>query len=283
MEHKFSLLKISDIGKMEGIQEIENINSDYSITSWLIQIRHKKISELSNFDLSRFLRQELFLKYICYEVISRLKTNPFQGHMREGELLELLSRLNKEFWEENPSLQREIILLLDIIFEKHLPFIKEDDWFDDGDIRYIFHSLYKLTSKLQILYKYADAFIQTELELRALDYFGKQLIKEVRDNARREINSKFNNILKENNELSKGIQTLNKEQIQMLRSFIMTAVDTLLYQLLFTLDQNPEIKINVDIDGQEVKDIGNNVGTNGLYSNLFGPKGWIARYSSEKE
>lgn len=76
-----------------AIPEIKNIDmkaqkKECSLDEWYINILEKRQSELSILDISRMLRQDVFVDIPI--AFKRLLQNPFEGEMYDGQLLELL-------------------------------------------------------------------------------------------------------------------------------------------------------------------------------------------------
>lgn len=111
----YSKLTIKDIEIIEGITE-PILNSDSSLSLWYKQIRNKTIHNLTDGDIARLLRQEIFIAYIIDEVIKRLNNNPLIGELYEGEVLEMLSRLPADKFLK--PIKEKIIRLIKNIKEK---------------------------------------------------------------------------------------------------------------------------------------------------------------------
>lgn len=111
-------LKIMDIEKEFGIiyQKVET----FGLTLWYDKVRKKRINELSNGDIARLIRQNLYLSYIVPEAIKRLYIEPTIGEQYSGEVLESFTKINVEFWHINTDLFKELCLLINKITRKEL-------------------------------------------------------------------------------------------------------------------------------------------------------------------
>lgn len=122
------------------IQELE-LNSP--LDKWFISLVNKQIEELSVLDLSRMLRQEIFLNIAMPVTFERLLENPFEGEMYEGQLLELYIRCLSKYpiYEE-----RKKYIHLCTIASKNIDLY---DWADE----YSKQEYKKILNKLEMLIK----------------------------------------------------------------------------------------------------------------------------------
>lgn len=72
--------------------------SDMPLPVWHLEIAKKSLSELSNFDLIRCIRQDVFTNLATYEIIERIDENntPFYADIDSLELMEKLSSVSEE-------------------------------------------------------------------------------------------------------------------------------------------------------------------------------------------
>jgi hypothetical protein len=76
------------------------------------------------------------------------------------------------------------------------------------------------------------------------------------------------------------LEPLSEEQQQVFLSLVPEVVDTVLHHLLWTLEQEDNVRIGILADNEDVnnlKDI-----SDGLAGELYSGEGWIARFSKEK-
>lgn len=99
------------------------------------------------FDLARCLRQNLYIDYIIPEVLDRLWKDPMLGHMASGELIELLSRIEKRFWSKNPELRNQVEKLTNAILNKDI--VSPDYQLEEWIVEEFFCDVRKLKNKLQ--------------------------------------------------------------------------------------------------------------------------------------
>jgi hypothetical protein len=133
---------ISDIERNEGISEEINISPDYPLTEWYNVIRNKRISELYDSDVSKFIRQGLFLKYIVPEALKRLGKDPSIGELYCGEMLTALYKVDDTFWMESEALLKEAHNMLNLL-SGDSQVIKNLEWLYEGEERE-FHDKIKL-------------------------------------------------------------------------------------------------------------------------------------------
>lgn len=92
MDEKIYKIKKANIGDMKD---------DCAMDKWLIGMLQKKVSELSLLDISRMIRQEIYVDIAISIAWKMLKENPFEGEMYDGQLLELLVRYLNSHYEAN--------------------------------------------------------------------------------------------------------------------------------------------------------------------------------------
>lgn len=141
-------LTFIDIEKKLGIDN-ENgvVDENSSLSMWYEETRSKQISKMSVFDLARCLRQNLYIDYIIPEVLDRLWKDPMLGHMASGELIELLSRIEKRFWSKNPELRNQVEKLTNAILNKDI--VSPDYQLEEWIVEEFFCDVRKLKNKLQ--------------------------------------------------------------------------------------------------------------------------------------
>lgn len=132
MENSKSYVIITDIEKNEGIDGEIYVSPDYPLTEWYNVVRNKSISELNDSDVSKFLRQSLFLKYIVPEALIRLRKDPTKGDLYCGEMLTALYKVEDVFWIDNNALLKEAQNLLnDLRGDSQV--IKNLEWLYEGE------------------------------------------------------------------------------------------------------------------------------------------------------
>ncbi len=109
-----SLLHIVDIEKQLGISEPVT-DSRYSLPKWYERIRSKTIGDLTDGDLARLLRQNMYVEFIFPEVLERLESKPLIGELYDGELITALSILDPVHWGKSDVLTRQLLNIIDSI------------------------------------------------------------------------------------------------------------------------------------------------------------------------
>ena len=74
-------------------QATNNAKTDGTMEQWHNDLINKTYNQLDLFDVSRMLIQKVFLDTAISKAVSLVHENPFCGQRYEGELLELLFRL----------------------------------------------------------------------------------------------------------------------------------------------------------------------------------------------
>ncbi|MFZ5968226.1 MAG: epimerase [Bacillota bacterium] len=115
----------------------------------------------------------------------------------------------------------------------------------------------------------------------ALDYFGRLIMSEVRDETITSwdmiINGKMKGLTAQ--QVREKISGFSEEQIEVLKWLIPKVTDSCLYNLLTVIEQNDELKVTIS-DGQTDTDIKQI--SDGLGGELFTEDGWITRFSKER-
>jgi len=117
---------------------------------------------------------------------------------------------------------------------------------------------------------------------QALDYFGRQLVAEVRDLAFAEAHKHVETGAKSrrNRPLAKALSKLDPDDIEAIKWLIRANVDSTMHYLLKLLEDDDRIKIAVKVsEDQEVDDLAHDTARS-LFDEYFkGGSGWAAKYS----
>jgi hypothetical protein len=115
----------------------------------------------------------------------------------------------------------------------------------------------------------------------ALTTFGQWLMTEVRDSTIEHwtmiLSGKMGGIKAE--EVQRELANWGKNERTALEALVPKVVDTTLHYLLFGLEQISHIKVSVQTSSGEVSNIAEV--SDGLAGEVYGTKGWIARFSKE--
>lgn len=98
----------------------------FPMNEWYNQLINKNYHQLDLFDVTRMVIQKIYLELAIKKSISFINENPFCGQRYEGELLELLSRLDKSYLN---SYKDTIIQIL----SKALAENKTYDWLSEDE------------------------------------------------------------------------------------------------------------------------------------------------------
>lgn len=127
-----SNLTLKEIELSEGIKKEPKVESDSGLSIWYNEIRDKKVSELTDGDIAKLIRQKIFLKHIVPETIKRLSINPTIGSMYDGEVLNAISGIKSDFWANSTTLRDETTKLVELIIVKKL--VPNDfEWITEED------------------------------------------------------------------------------------------------------------------------------------------------------
>lgn len=73
--------------------DINRINRDSPLDKWFYEMVQKNVDELTLKDISRMLRQEIYLDIALPIACKMVLSDPFCGEMYVGEMIELLKRV----------------------------------------------------------------------------------------------------------------------------------------------------------------------------------------------
>ncbi|MFC3801529.1 epimerase [Cohnella sp. GCM10012308] len=118
---------------------------------------------------------------------------------------------------------------------------------------------------------------------KELEQFGEILIRNVRDKAISQWEKVFSGTMKD--ETSKkiyetSVEMLSEDQKNFLQDTISQVVDTTLHYLLWTLEENERLNLNIKND--EGLDVGIKNITDGLPGELYTEDGWILKFSKKR-
>ncbi|WP_091068364.1 contact-dependent growth inhibition system immunity protein [Paenibacillus sp. NFR01] len=104
--------------------------SDTPLPVWHLEIMEKCLSELSNFDLIRCIRQDVFTNLATFEIIVRIDENntPFYADIDSLELMEKLSSVSSEILLTHMD---ELIRMIDNIEKRNLIDLADVWMFDE--------------------------------------------------------------------------------------------------------------------------------------------------------
>ncbi|EMO4163627.1 hypothetical protein [Morganella morganii] len=117
----------------------------------------------------------------------------------------------------------------------------------------------------------------------ALVFFGEKLIKSVRDQAVFEFEATLSGKIKSERaiRLYSEISGFDKHQIDILRKFVFTSIDNVIYNTLNMLEQNEDnMRLLISQDGDNEKNVVEI--SDGLSGELFTENGWIEKFSKYK-
>lgn len=118
-------VKIWDLLSCEERRKIDD-NLDYGLPVWFKTISTKRLDEIKDEDIAKLIRQKLFLRLAVCEALKRIEKNPFSG-IYDGEIVEQLSKLDREFWLENTDLKKNIACILSNIVCSEFDWLSKED------------------------------------------------------------------------------------------------------------------------------------------------------------
>lgn len=96
---------ISQIEKMLDLPYDATVEES-ALSTWYDSIRGKRLTELTEGDVARLLRQQMYLEFLVPEATRRLLMNPLAGELFDGEILEKVSQIPANFWGKEPELMK---------------------------------------------------------------------------------------------------------------------------------------------------------------------------------
>ncbi len=110
-------MKIKDIYNIEF--DLNTIPEDElcSMHIWYKNLINKTYTQLDLFDVTRMLIQNMFLDIAVKKAIEYLKINPFCGQRYEGELIELILKIDSSYLESH---KEEIKIILNDATNKNV-------------------------------------------------------------------------------------------------------------------------------------------------------------------
>jgi hypothetical protein len=143
---ELKLCKIIDIETELGIS-YNTDSKESSLSLWYESIRDKYLSELTEKDVIRLIRQNLYLTYVLPIAFEFLMINPFEGEQLDGELITVISRIPNQFWNSNVTLKNEM-LSLTLTTHSDVAKIEKYVWISDADKTDYVSNLEKIINNL---------------------------------------------------------------------------------------------------------------------------------------
>lgn len=101
--------KISEIyGVSFNIEDISS-KDKCSMHDWYGVLINKTYDQIDLFDVTRMIIQEMFLELAVPKAIEFMKDNPFCGQRYEGELIELLSKMDLSYFDNYKDDMQKIL------------------------------------------------------------------------------------------------------------------------------------------------------------------------------
>lgn len=110
-EKNLTIIQIEELLALPYDSAVE----ESALSSWYDSIRGKRLTELTDGDVARLLRQKMYLEFIVPEATRRLMMNPLAGELFDGEMLEKVSHIPASFWEREPELMKEARMLIQVL------------------------------------------------------------------------------------------------------------------------------------------------------------------------
>lgn len=115
-----------------------------------------------------------------------------------------------------------------------------------------------------------------------LDAIGRILMGKVRDKAITDWDMILDGRLKGGaaEDVRQQLQTASPNVPDLLTAMVPRIVDTVLHHLLWTLEQEESVELSIRADGSTYRSVRDE--SDGLCGELYGDRGWIARFSQER-
>lgn len=132
-----SELTIDEIGTLEGFTEPHEVDERIPLSIWFETILATKLKDLSDGDLAKMIRQQIYIKSVTPEALKRLKANPIAGYLGDGELLESLLSVESDTWKEASEIKHTVVVFLEefiaLFHANQLTFPEDEDRFSNED------------------------------------------------------------------------------------------------------------------------------------------------------
>jgi hypothetical protein len=86
--------------------------SGSALGEWYNRVLAVSLSEMSDGDLARIVRQSLALPNTLPYAFKRLLAQPLAGDLYEGELAVAIAKIQPQFWSEHPGLSQNATVVL---------------------------------------------------------------------------------------------------------------------------------------------------------------------------
>lgn len=143
-------IKITDIEYIKNIKFDISKQKRSSLGEWYIRVRNKYLNELTDGDVARFIRQELYLEYIIPVAIEKIIIHPLAGEYRNGEILGAMCRVDISFWRSNLELKRKAIDSLNSIINNRF-FLNNMEWDYESEANDFFNEVKLFLNNLKSL------------------------------------------------------------------------------------------------------------------------------------
>ena len=138
-------ITLAELEEVEGSPR-NSTNEEDGLTKWYNKIRQKRLSELSDGDIARAIRQKIFLTHTVPEAIRRLMINPVLGDLYDGEVMTALAEIDEDFWISD-SRRSEAKPLIELI--KSGNFLTSDyQWTFEDDEENFYKAMRQLEARL---------------------------------------------------------------------------------------------------------------------------------------
>lgn len=91
---------VLDKRKIKDIYQVVQGADEYPLQRWYNQLIDKSIDELSVSDVTKMVRQDIFVEQAVGRAVEYLEENPFSGDLYEGEVLYMLYKLDGSYYIE---------------------------------------------------------------------------------------------------------------------------------------------------------------------------------------
>ncbi|MGI6123977.1 MAG: contact-dependent growth inhibition system immunity protein [Acetivibrionales bacterium] len=157
--------RISDIEYIKQISYDVKDENESVLACWYSIVRNKRLSELTDGDIARFIRQNLYLEYILPEATVRITKNPLASELYNGEIIRMISQIEDTFWKENKALCNDLLKTL-VIIVNNRSLLKDHEYAHDDEKNEVFNIYLLLTNRCEkILTCQGDEVVDTKKRL----------------------------------------------------------------------------------------------------------------------
>ena len=99
-----------------------------AIDVWYATVRDTKLVNLTDGDLARACRQNIYVEAIAPFCLRKLENDPLAGDMDFGELIRAMKSFPPSYWREHPDIMEKYLQLAEKAYLDYLDYEGLPDW-----------------------------------------------------------------------------------------------------------------------------------------------------------